>query len=152
MIEVTTNIKGTINGAFAYIYIWYSKKARIAYVGQTNERHGVVGRASAHISRHGTLRTRLLEKDGSSIEDFDDWVLMSYRFPFIKKYISNESSYRLAVEYLVQTLLIEERGKLNPPLRLISNVTYTDYCNSVQVRRLASEIIEEFKSSYRSNR
>lgn len=152
MIEVATNIKGTINGAFAYIYIWYSKKAKVAYVGQTNERHGVVGRASSHISINGTLRTRLFETEGTNIEDFDDWVLMSYRFPSAKKYISNESSYRLAVEYLVQTLLIEERGKLIPPLKIISNVTYTDHCNTAQVRRLAREILEEFKSSYRSNR
>lgn len=150
--EVKTQIKGIINGAFAYIYIWYSKKAQCVYVGQTNERHGVLGRARSHIGSSGTLRTRVEEKIGSMIEEYDDWVLLSYKLPAKKNYISSESSYRLAVEYLVQTKIIEIRGDIEPPIKLVSNVTYSDYCNQPRVINLANEIIEEFISSYRQSK
>ena len=150
--EVSTQIKGILNGAFAYIYIWYSKQGRCIYVGQTNEKHGVLGRARSHIGSTGTLRLRVHEKKGASIEEYDDWNLLSYRLPAQKNYTSIESSHRLAVEYLIQVKLLEIRGDLNPPLQIISNVTYSDYCSQPRIIRLAEEIIEEFKSSYRSKK
>lgn len=152
MIETRTQIKSIFNGSCAYVYIWFSKKAQCIYVGQTNDTYGALGRASSHIRSSGTLRCRVYEKLGTYLERFDDWVLVSYSLPRKKQFISIESGFRLAVEYLVQIGLQERRDSCSPPFRIVSNVTYSDHCSNPMIKIIASEIIEEFISTYASRR
>ena len=100
---VETYISNTIfNCHSAYIYIWFSKKDKIVYVGMTNNRVGTLGRAAQHLDLKGTLRQRFEEVRGYSINQSEDLILFTFSLPIKKEFITVEKSYREAVEYLVQ--------------------------------------------------
>ncbi len=141
---ILTYISNIFNRERAYIYIWFTRDYKSIYVGQTNSECGTLGRAYAHVKSHGTLRDRFYDTEGISIENVVDWHLASFCLPDKKKYTSVESSFRLAVEYLVQVKLNEVRSTTTPKFRIISNVTYTDYCSNKEVIRISDNIINEF--------
>lgn len=131
----------------AYVYIWFSKEYKILYVGQTNNKNSVLGRAVEHVYKDGTLRMRCLEQ-GIDLDEINDFILLSYELPREKRFTSIESSYRLAVEYRVQSKMHNIRGNVNPSFRIISKVTYTDYASNSQIVKIAQEIIEDFIKIY----
>jgi len=145
---IKSYISDIFDSKYAYIYIWYSQNYRCLYVGQTNGGTGVLGRANAHMQRDGTLRKRFNEAVGEHLENTNDWNLISAKLPLKKKYTTVESSFRLAVEYLVQIKLHGIRSELSPPFRIISTVTYTDYCSVNEVIKVSDKIVERFKEFY----
>ena len=107
--------KGTLE---AYIYIWFSKSTGFVYVGETNNAKGVVGRAVQHITNDtGTLYNRVYDK-GYDINQIDDFILLSYPLPREKRFTSEETSYRISVEYMVQKKLIEKRIEQERPYQI----------------------------------
>lgn len=136
------------DSAHAYLYIWVSKSHNIAYVGQTNANAGTLGRAAQHVGRSGTLRQCFENETGLRLEQIQDLTCISYRLPTSKKFTSTESSYREAVEYLVQTGILDIRAALNPPIRPISNVRYSERSPVEEVIQCANKIILSFKSMY----
>lgn len=141
-------IASTFDGTSAFIYIWISKKWKVVYVGQTNERRGSFGRAFSHVSSYGTLRTHFEEETGAKLELADDLVLISFPLPQKPEYIGEESSYREAIEYLVQIGLRDIRGKVNPTFTLISNVRTVERASNPSLKRYADFIVERFLESY----
>lgn len=131
----------------AYIYIWVSKKIKIAYVGQTHAKGGVVARANQHVKPGGTLRMKL-EQIGYEWQEIDDLFVLTFPLPNENEFLSLESSYRLAVEYLVQVGLHQIQGRINPRLRIISTVTCTPQTKLQYIVNLAEEIIEQFVETY----
>jgi hypothetical protein len=132
----------------AYIYIWFSKSERFLYVGQTNELYGTIGRFYSHIQSEGTLRKRCLDRVGIEIEHVNDLYLFSFPLPQTKEFISNESSFRLAVEYRVQSGLHDLKSKFNPCYRIISNVVTSNHIDNSQVVMFSNIIIKEFSTAY----
>ena len=110
----------------AFIYIWLSKSEKLVYVGQTNDRFGTWGRSFGHIQPQGTLRMRCEQILGIDIDFIEDLVLVSYLLPQTIEFTGEETSFRLAVEYLVQIGLQEKRKDLIPTFRIISNVSISD--------------------------
>ena len=131
----------------AYIYIWFSKKIQIAYVGQTHAKYGVVSRAFQHFQQEGTLRYKLYEL-GYVVEEVDDLYLLSFPLPREPEFLTLESSYRMAVEYLVQVGLYRMQGNLSPRLKIISSVNYTSPANLAYIIKLAEQILEQFVNTY----
>lgn len=132
----------------AYIYIWFSKSTRLVYVGETNNIHGVVGRANQHVGHsNGTLYHRVYDK-GYDLDQIDDFVLLSYPLPREKRYISEETAYRISVEYLVQKKLIE--NKINSPVKytLVSNVEVGPHTGLASLQKIADDIVEDFSAAY----
>lgn len=137
--------KGSVE---AYIYIWFSKQFALVYVGETNNINGVVGRACQHVkSGTGTLYNRLYDK-GYDINDIDDLMLLSYPLPREKRFLSEETSYRISVEYLVQRKLIEERLNCNKPYVIVSNVTPGPHTGLVKIQKIAEQIVADFVETY----
>lgn len=132
----------------AYIYIWISKEYRIAYVGQTHAKAGVVARAFQHVKPGGTLRSKV-EKLGIDWDEVNDWYVLSFPLPSEPEFLSLESSFRLAVEYLVQVKLYQVQNQMNPRLRILSNVTCTPQTNLNYIIGLADKIVSDFLESYR---
>lgn len=64
-------ISSAFDGKNAFIYLWISKKWKVIYVGQTNDRKGSFGRAFSHIQNNGTLRMRFEEEVGIKLEAAD---------------------------------------------------------------------------------
>ena len=132
----------------AYIYIWFSKKNALVYVGERNNINSVTGRANQHIMRDsGTLYSRLYNK-GYNLDDIDDFVLLSYPLPREKRFLSEETSYRITVEYLVQSRLIECRKDCDVPYKLISNVVPGSHTNLLKMKKIANEIAMDFLCIY----
>lgn len=132
----------------AYIYIWFSIKTAFVYVGQTNNKNGVLGRAIEHINcKNGTLYKRLYEK-GYDLNDIDDFFILSYQLPQEKRFLTEETSYRISVEYLVQKLLIKRRKNISKPYILLSNVTPGPFVNVAKMNNIAEEIVNDFLSIY----
>lgn len=153
MDKVTSSIWSFISTCFdgqnkAYIYIWFSKIWRVAYIGETNNQYGSFGRAWQHLQANGTLRSRFEEKVGLSIENADDLMLVSFLLPNNREFIGVESSYREAVEYLVQFGLREKRGDLTPSFDLISRVRANDRVSNLAIKKLADAIISDFVLNY----
>lgn len=131
-----------------YIYILYTKTHHSLYVGQTNDRSGVVGRLCAHVSSDGTFRKRLLEREGISLDEVDDLHVFSYCLPKDPRFISVDRTYREGVEYLVQKQLHTVRGRLRPFMRIVSHVEYSDASRFVLVTQTAQEILKAFLSNF----
>ena len=131
----------------AYIYIWVSKQWRIDYIGQTHANAGVIARAAQHARPNGTLRLKL-EEMGIEWKDVTDGTFFSYELPAESEFLSLETSYRLAVEYLVQVGLYRVQDKLNPSLRIVSKVTATPYVKMQYLIKLAEKIICHFIEEY----
>ena len=132
----------------AYIYIWFSKSTKLVYVGETNNIHGVIGRANQHVGHsNGTLYHRVYDK-GYDLDQIDDFILLSYPLPREKRYISEETAYRISVEYLVQKKLIE--NKINSPVNytLVSTVEVGPHTGLSSLQKIADDIVEDFSSAY----
>jgi hypothetical protein len=111
MVPIISHVSNCFDGVSkAYIYIWYSKKWRVVYVGQTNDIRGTLGRAISHVQENGTLRMRFEDTVGEALELADDLIMISFPLPSEREFISLETSYREAVEFLVQTELQKIRG------------------------------------------
>lgn len=147
---IRTNIYNIHNGfGIAYIYIWVSKAFAILYVGMTNNSAGPIGRASGHFSSKGTFRKRFIEEKGIGVEKVDDMILLSFPLPKEQLFISEESSYRESVEYLVQKELQLLRGKLNPSYDVVSwHERFPRRTANSEVQKIASEIVASFESVY----
>lgn len=146
---IWTYISSTFDGFnIAYVYIWFSKKYRVVYVGQTNSIRGTFGRARNHIGKRGTLRYRFEDEIGEKLEAADDLVLASYALPQEPEYIGVETSYREAIEYLVQVNLLMTRGTFIPSFKLISKVRYSDRATNALIKNYAIEIVADFAANY----
>ncbi len=141
-------VSSAFDGTNAFIYLWISKKCRVIYVGQTNDKRGSFGRAFGHIRDNGTLRTRFEEEVGIKLEAADDLILVSYPLPKEPKFTGEESSYREAIEYLVQINLRDIRGDVQPKFCLISNVRTMERASNISIKKYADEIINDFLINY----
>jgi hypothetical protein len=149
MIGIKTFISSIFNGKEqAYIYIWVSKSEKLVYVGQTNESYGTFGRGYSHLQSNGTLRNRCSERIGLFLEQIHDLYLYSYPLPNEAEFISVESSFRLAVEYLVQFKLYEKRKELNPSFQIISNIATNGRTSNSNVKKIAESIVDDFIKKY----
>jgi len=147
---IQTNVYNIHNGiGVAYIYIWVSKSYAILYVGMTNNSAGTIGRASGHFSSRGTFRKRFIEKKGIGVEKVKDMILLSFPLPKKHLFISEESSYRESVEYLVQKELQFLRGRLSPSYDIVSwHERFPRRTENTEVKKIASEIVANFENIY----
>lgn len=147
---IQTNIYNIHNGInTAYIYIWISKNYAIIYIGMTNNSCGPIGRATGHFNSRGTFRKRFLEEKGIGIENVSDMILLSFSLPKKREYISEESSYRESVEYLVMKELQLNRGLLTPSFDIISwHDRFPRRTTNAEVKRVANEIANKFITNY----
>ena len=145
---VPSLISNVFDGSRAYVYLWVSKRWRVLYVGQTNDPAGTLGRAYGHVLPDGSLRRRFEEEVALPLERADDLVLLSYPLPRRPEYGTRASSYRLAVEYLVQAALWDVRTRVDPSFMLISTVTTNARTRDTEVRTLAASITAAFEAAY----
>ena len=132
----------------AYIYIWFSKSTKLVYVGETNNIHGVIGRAYQHVDHGaGTLYHRVYD-EGYDLDLIDDFVLLTYPLPREKRFISEETGYRISVEYLVQKKLIANKIKSTDNYKLISYVDVGPYTNIASIQAIAESIAIDFNEAY----
>jgi hypothetical protein len=141
-------ISSAFDGTNAFVYLWISKKYQVIYVGQTNDRRGSLGRALSHVREQGTLRIRFEEEVGVKLETADDLMLVSYPLPREPEYTGEESSYREAVEYLVQIGLRDIRGNVQPKFNLISFVRTGGRVSTPLIKKYAEEITSNFLETY----
>ncbi|WP_144027143.1 hypothetical protein [Paenibacillus sp. FSL R7-0273] len=146
---IVTEISSIFSGRErAYIYIILSKSHRTVYVGETNDRHGTIGRLRAHIGSCGTFRKRFEERIDDDLENVDDLILLSYVLPSDPLYTGVASTYRQSVEYLVQVKLLERRASLNKAFKVISNVRTFSTTSEKKVEKLAETIVLKFIDYY----
>ena len=78
-------------------------------------------------------------------------ILLSFPLPKKQLYISEESSYRESVEYLVQKELQLLRGSLNPSYDIVSwHERFPRRTSNTEVKKIAFEIVNKFKDIYNS--
>ncbi len=149
---IQTNIYNIHNGIdTAYIYIWVSKIYAILYIGMTNNSSGPVGRANGHFNRKGTFRKRFVQEKGIGVENVVDMILLSFPLPQKKEYITEESSYRESVEYLVMKELLLHKAVLIPSYDIISwHDRFPRRTTNSEVRKIANKIARDFIASYNS--
>jgi len=134
----------------AYIYIWFSKQYRFVYVGETNNINGVIGRACQHVTRgQGTLYSRV-DDEGYDIQEINDFVLLSYPLPRQKKFMTEESAYRISVEYLVQKKLYALRREVDRPYKMLSSVTTGPCTGMKSIDHIADKIAYDFVDIYQN--
>lgn len=136
-------IRVTFNSS---IYLWVSINYGFIYIGQTNNNLGIIARAYQHINEGGTLFNRVWERVGVNLYDVDDLGLFNFPLPNERKYQSNESIYRLAVEYLIQRYILEQKHNFRSSLKVISNVKSNDLVENIEVKEIANNIVLEAAS------
>lgn len=141
-------IGGCFCSGHGYIYVLYSKTHHSLYVGQTNDKCGVVGRLNSHVNNKGTFRRRLLEREGINLDKVDDLQVFSYTLPLDARFVGIDRTFREGVEYLVQKSLHEVCGSINPFMRIVSHVEYNDSAQLTFVRYTAQEIFEAFLNTF----
>lgn len=133
----------------AYIYIWFSKEYKVVYVGETNNVRGVIGRAYEHVSlKSGTLK-KCLDEKGYDLYELNDLLLLSYSLPPENEFLSEETAYRISVEYLVQYYLQILRKDADEPYQLISHVTPGPFVDHERIKNIAKKISQDFVEVYR---
>lgn len=149
---IQTNIYNIHNGIdTAYIYIWVSKLYSVLYIGMTNNSCGPLGRAQGHFNSTGTFRKRFLQERGIGIEHVKDMILLSFALPKKRQYITEESSYRESVEYLVMKDLQLSRGVLSPSYDIVSwHDRFPRRTTNSEVKRVAADIVNKFTVAYAS--
>lgn len=147
---IQTNVYNIHNGIdTAYIYIWVSKSSSLIYIGMTNNSCGPIGRAHGHFNSTGTFRKRFLQEKGIGIENVQDMILLSFPLPKKRLYISEETSYRESVEYLVMKELQLSKGRLIPNYEIVSwHDRFPRRTSNSEVKRIASDIVSEFTINY----
>lgn len=111
--------------------------------------NGVIGRANQHVSiGAGTLYNCLNEK-GYDLYELDDLLLLSYSLPQEKNFLSEETAYRISVEYLVQYYLQILRKEADEPYQLISHVTPGPFIEHERIKNIAKNISEDFIEVYK---
>ena len=134
----------------SYIYLLYSKKYNIIYVGQTCEQNGALGRLCGHLANNGTFRSKVYET-GYNIDEISDLSLCVYRLPNVAYFSSAERTYREGVEFLVQKRLRDISGELSPYLKVVSWVKYNDSASLPEIKKVAKSVIEEFIGLYEND-
>ena len=131
----------------AYIYILCSKKFHVLYVGQTNDRGGVLSRLGAHLADRGTFRDRLMDRE-IEVEDIDDLQVFAFALPNAAEYLSASQTYREGVEYCVQTRLLSVGGKWAPYFRIVSTIRAPRTTDLQEIKDLAQWICDTLYSLY----
>lgn len=132
----------------AYIYIWFSKMLHMVYVGETNNINGVIGRANQHVSRENGTLYNCFYNEGYDIAELNDLLLLSFPLPREKKFRSEETAYRISVEYLVQKTLLRLRSCCKNPYRVISQVTTGPFIEQKRLIDIANKISNDFFEIY----
>lgn len=127
----------------AFLYVWFSVQERFFYVGQSNNRLGSFARAGQHVSSRGTLRARVEGEFGIALEDVSDLTLLSFRLPSLPDLTSVESSYREAIEFLVQKGINERRLELGRGFQVVSIIRYTDAAGFTLLKQISDYIVDE---------
>lgn len=141
---MSNHLHVNFDGKFAYIYIWFSEKKSIIYIGETKEEHGVVGRAREHVGSNGTLRSNVLEI-GYKLEQVQDFLLFSFKLPLDERYTMQNSRFTKAIEYLVQYGISDQIiSKKKKRYDIVSKVNYNENCEKDDIKHIAEKIVSEF--------
>jgi|LakMenE18May11ns_1017448.scaffolds.fasta_scaffold9914233_2 hypothetical protein len=137
---------------FAYIYAIYSINCKLCYIGQTNDRTGIIGRLSAHLDSRGTFREHFEKIVGLPIDDVEDLYIISENLNNSVLFTSSTSSYREGVEYLVKHELMKMMAFENIFLQLVGetrsvSTTSLDYIKS-EAQIIAKNMFNEIKKDY----
>jgi len=82
------------------------------------------------------------------LAEINDFILLSYPLPREKKFISDDSSYRISVEFLVQKYIIAEKYKFPGPLKLVANVVPGQFVFYPRIQKIAHSIVDDFYAIY----
>jgi hypothetical protein len=91
---------------------------------------------------------RCSERIGLNLEQIKDLILFTYPLPQEREFTGVESSFRLAVEYLVQSRLYEKRKEVIPAFQIISNIATNARVNNSKVIHHADKIVNHFLINY----
>ncbi len=130
----------------AWIYIAGDLQLGIAYVGQTSDKRGVLGRWIGHLTDDTAgFRRRVRDWDETAWTSIRP-VVVFWSLGNAPAFTGVESSLREAVEYLVQTGLRSTSRR--PPFTLISRVRTNPAVHIPAVRRHAERILRDFEANY----
>lgn len=119
--------------------ICIEKPEAFVYVGQTCQKHGVLGRFFQHMSG-GTL-TKIMEK--REICEFDDVSVMAVDLSEYDMFDDVYSRKREALEYLIQREMKAEGCKTSIPFKVISQVFYNAEVRNQDLEKLAKIIVKD---------
>lgn len=134
-----------------FVYIGFSRAEHVAYVGQTIDRRGALGRWVDHVSSRedvSSFRRRLAARDDLAFDRLTDLEVLAWDLGAEAAFATIETSYREGVEYLVQERLWSFCGDLQPWLTVISRVRPNATTAAAIVQAAAARISAEFRAEY----
>jgi len=129
-----------------YIYLIFTPLARIAYVGQTRNAYGPIGRLAQHISdtESNTFLQRfaaILKLDKAEVKGI---FFFAASLPLEKRFTDGPSEYREAVEAVVQSCLLNLIFEKKIRATLVSRVRLNAYSSEFDIKIIANSIAEKF--------
>jgi hypothetical protein len=133
-----------------YVYIGFSRVEHFAYVGQTFDRRGFIGRWTDHLSgrERSSFFCRLREHDEDAFDRIGDLRIVAWDLGDHPSFNTLETTHREAVEYLTQRAIWGFCHELDPWLKPISKVRTSLEVERDFVRLKAAEIIAQFRELY----
>jgi len=126
-----------------YIYAGYAKSARALYIGETRSSLGAVGRMSQHISdtSSNTFKKRICTQRGYDKINLKDIIFFAVPLSNYNGFWLDSSDYRRAVEYLVQSEILNFLKKENKSVLLVSRVNANGYCDIGTIKKEAKTVV-----------
>jgi hypothetical protein len=135
-----------------FIYIGFSQVEHVAYVGETLDKRGAMGRWTDHLSQgadRSSFRRRLDDHDDTCFGRIEDFQIVAFDLGHRAEFVSRDTGFRQAVEYRVQRGLLTRPGGLNPYLQFVSFVrTSSVRVDLPFIVDAATAILDEFLAYY----
>ena len=129
-----------------YVYLIFAPELPVLYVGQTRAFSGALGRLTQHLTNgnHSTFRQRCQHILGLEELDVGPIRFFACDLGRRREFHSDNSTYREAVEYVVQLELLKHVPDMTVHVGpIVSRVAANGYTSLDWVQRAASRLVEQ---------
>jgi len=123
-----------------YIYcICIEQPIALAYIGQTSQRQGVLGRFTEHLDDNGTLMKKAEE---AGVANFENITVIAMDLTQYRIFNDLYSRPRGALEFLIHSSMKAKGCKAPIPFEVISYVANCSLVHDINIQKIAEEVTQ----------
>ena len=124
-----------------YIYcICIQHPTAFAYIGQSAQKRGVLGRVTGHLGTDGTLMKRVKK---AGVSNFENMTVVAMDLTEYSIFDGLYSRSRDALEFLIHSAMKAKGCKAHIPFEVISYVANCSLVHDVKIQKIAEEVTQK---------